>query len=205
MDRPEATEGSLMGGLGKAARAMFPVSSIANSGVKGGKNKPPPNYLGEASQQATGAVMPGLTSAMQQGVNYDPSQDINRAIEANWQQSTSRLDPMWQQRQQHFGSQMANQGLDPGMAAYDASAGTLNRAQTDAYQTALRGAIGQGNETARTAFAAKMLPFNQYGALMGGGAPGAQQATDVYNAQQMQQTGKKNSLASMAPYAMLAL
>jgi hypothetical protein len=175
----------------------------ATGGAKG-KNAKPPNFLEGPARGAVNAVMPGLTSAMGQAASYNPAEDIQRAIQANWSQSTSRLDPMWQQRQQGFASQMANQGLDPGAQGYDAGAGTLNRAQNDAYTSALNNAIGQGNQTAMTGMAAQMVPFRQYDALMSGSMPGAQQGLDVFNAGQAQQQGKKNGAASMAPYAAMA-
>jgi hypothetical protein len=167
-----------------------------------GKNKKPPNFLEGPAQSAVGAAMPGLTAGLAKGASFDPSTNIQNSINANYAQATSRLDPQWQQRQQAFGSQMANQGLDPGTQAYDASAGTLNRAQNDAYATAMRNAIGQGNQTALVGMQGAMLPFNQFSTLMHGAQPGAQQGLDVYNAGQAQQQGKKNGAATMAPFLM---
>lgn len=143
-----------------------------------------------------------LQGNMESAAGWDPTEQIQQAINANWDQSRSRLDPMWQQKNQAFQSQMANQGLDPGTEAFGASADTFGRQENDAYQTALRGAIGQGNETARTAIASQMLPYQQYGSLINSSmaqphfAPAgdyAQAGMDEWNAGQAQKQGKKNA------------
>ena len=73
-----------------------------------------------------------------------------RVEDALYGRSTSRLDPEWTIRQNQLENQLANQGLRPGMEAYDAEKAKLERARTDAYQQARAGAIeAGGSEQAR--------------------------------------------------------
>ena len=64
---------------------------------------------------------------------------------------------------------LANQGIDPGSAAYGKEMDTLNRGQNDAYSSAMSGAIQQGTAAGHTAFqdnlAAQNNPYQQMGAL----------------------------------------
>lgn len=93
------------------------------------------------SKQVDWAGMPGVTGG---------EEARNAAEQAIYGRATSRLDPMWQQRQQQQAAALANQGLEPGTEAYTRAMGDLNRAQNDAYQTALNEAImGGGQEASR--------------------------------------------------------
>lgn len=74
-----------------------------------------------------------------------------RAEEAIYGRTASRLDPQWEQRSEATYNQLWNQGLRPGDEAWDTAMGNLERAKTDAYQTANREAImGGGLEASRT-------------------------------------------------------
>lgn len=73
-----------------------------------------------------------------------------RAEDAIYSRSTSRLDPMWAQREQQLRNELAGQGLDPTHAAYQQALADFNRSRTDAYQSALDSSIaGGGNEMTR--------------------------------------------------------
>jgi hypothetical protein len=73
-----------------------------------------------------------------------------RAEDAIYQRSTSRLDPMWEQREGDLQSRLYNQGLREGDAAFDREMGNFGRSRTDAYQGAMDQAIaGGGNEASR--------------------------------------------------------
>ncbi len=73
-----------------------------------------------------------------------------RAEDAIYQRSTSRLDPQWEQALERKESQLWNQGLRPGDEAYDTAMGNFNRGRTDAYQTAMdQSIIGGGAEASR--------------------------------------------------------
>ena len=77
--------------------------------------------------------------------------DARQAAEdAMYGRTTSRLDPMWEQREQEVYSQLWNQGLRPGDEAWDNAMSNLGRERTDAYQTAAReAAIFGGREAER--------------------------------------------------------
>ena len=85
----------------------------------------------------------------------------NQAIESAWNQSTSRLNPMWDQRESQQRAQLAAQGLDPnGEAARNAS-GALGRDRNDAYTSALNSAIGQGTQAGQAVFGQNMASHQQ--------------------------------------------
>jgi hypothetical protein len=110
-----------------------------------------------------------------------------QAIDAAYNQSTSRLDPRFNQAQEQLQTQLANQGLDPNSAAYRNAMQQFGQQRNDAYQGAMNSAIGQGTAAQQATFgenlAAQMAPYQQMQALFGfGQAPsfmgaGAAQAT----------------------------
>lgn len=92
----------------------------------------------------------------------------NQAINAAYGQSTSRLDPMWNQRQEALTSQLLNQGLDPSSEAYRNAMGDFSRERNDAYQGALNSAIGQGTEAGNSVFQNSLAAHNTaYGEQLG--------------------------------------
>ena len=117
----------------------------AQQRIQQGRSRMGEQMLGQAGQTLSQGVdwsaLPGVTGG----------EDARNAAEnAIYGRETSRLDPMWQQRQQQQQSQLAAQGLEPGTEAYTRSMGDLNRAQNDAYQQAMYGAItGGGQEASR--------------------------------------------------------
>lgn len=76
----------------------------------------------------------------------------DRAEDALYSRAASRLDPMWNQRQQQLDIQLRNQGLRPGTEAYDTSMREFERARTDAYQTAINEAVMGGGAEAQRQF-----------------------------------------------------
>lgn len=95
----------------------------------------------------------------------------DQAITGIYNQSASRLDPQWQQRDQAFQAQMAAQGLDPGSQAFDAAKGNFDRSRTDAYSTAMNEAIRGGTAAQEATFgenlAAQNAPYQRLSALQG--------------------------------------
>jgi hypothetical protein len=74
----------------------------------------------------------------------------DKAESAIYGRETSRLDPMWKQREQDTNASLANQGLDPGSEAGGKALDVLNRGRNDAYSSALQDAImGGGQEASR--------------------------------------------------------
>lgn len=82
---------------------------------------------------------------------------------------TSRLDPQWAQRDKQIETQLTNQGLRPGMEAYDNAMRDYNQARNDAYQQANLAAIQTGPMTIQQAQAIRELPLNEMSALATGG------------------------------------
>lgn len=130
-----------------------------------------------------------------------------QAIDAYYGQATSRLDPMWQQREQAMQSQLLNQGLDPTSEAYRTAMSDFGMQRNDAYGSAMNSAIGAGMDAGNSVFQNNMLarqmalseglqqrnqPMADLGSLMGfmgggGGfnAAGMGQAPDMMGAAQL--------------------
>lgn len=100
----------------------------------------------------------------------------DQAIQSAYTQSTSRLDPRFNQAQEQLQAQLANEGLDPNSAAYRNAMQQFSQQRNDAYQGAMNSAIGQGTAAQQATFGenlqAQMAPFQQLEALNGlGGMP----------------------------------
>jgi len=74
------------------------------------------------------------------------------ATDASYNQITSRLDPMWGQREDAERTRLINQGLDPTSEAFQGSMNDFNRQRTDAYQTGMNNSIGLGLNAAGQMF-----------------------------------------------------
>ena len=74
------------------------------------------------------------------------------AEDALYGRSTSRLDPMWEQREEATYNQLRNQGLRPGDEAWDTAMANLGRERTDAYQTAMTESQIYGGQEAERMF-----------------------------------------------------
>ncbi len=126
--------------------------------------------LGSAIGNLTGQI--GSQGALPTGMEAR-----DQAINSAWQQATSRLDPMWAQRDQSLQSRLAAQGLDPTSQAAQASLGDFGRSRNDAYTSALMGAIGQGTEAGNAIFnqgvTSQMLPLQQLAQIQGLGQQAA--------------------------------
>lgn len=76
----------------------------------------------------------------------------DQAIEAEFGQARSRLDPIFAQREQQLESRLAAQGLAPGSEAARNAQRSFDTSRTDAYNTALNSAIGRGREAGESIF-----------------------------------------------------
>jgi hypothetical protein len=74
------------------------------------------------------------------------------ATDASYRQETSRLDPMWSQREGAERQRLIGQGLDPDSEAYKNSMGDFGRQRNDAYQGAINNSIGLGQSAAGQMF-----------------------------------------------------
>jgi hypothetical protein len=87
---------------------------------------------------------------IQRGVAQTPEEIRNRAEQAIYERSTSRLDPQWEQREADTVASLRARGMRPGDEAYDREMANLGRQREDAYQTAMTESImGGGAEGQR--------------------------------------------------------
>lgn len=216
-------------------------------GLLGGKSGAPqaPDFAGAAEKQAQsgridtpfavwngsrlnfqGGLGQGATNLMDQigsqGALPTGQEARDQAITSAYGQATSRLDPMFAQRETQLRSRLANQGLDPGTEAADNAMSAFGRERTDAYGQAMANAIGQGTAAGNAIFNQGVVSQNQpyqhlgqlAGLLHGNNGPQTQYlnaANMGYQGQQNQyavdQAGKNSLLAggaTLAPYAIMA-
>jgi hypothetical protein len=82
------------------------------------------------------------------GTGEEARDEAERAI---YERATSRLDPMWDQRQEQARTRLYNMGMEENDEGYDTAMGNLGRERTDAYSRAMQDAIiGGGQEASRT-------------------------------------------------------
>ena len=126
----------------------------------------------------------------------------NRAEDAIYDRSASRLDPRWEQSEDEKMSQLVAQGLRPGDAAYDKEMENLQRDKTDAYQQAQYGAIMGGGQEASRDFGidrdTRGVNFNE---MMRAQDFNNQQTQNMYNAQGQQYNNMFNQQSQQANYA----
>jgi hypothetical protein len=67
---------------------------------------------------------------------------------AIYNQATSRLDPQWKNQGSDLETQLANQGVTPGSAAYDRAMTQFQQGKTDAYNQASMSATAQAQQQA---------------------------------------------------------
>lgn len=79
---------------------------------------------------------------------------------AAYDQAKSRLDPQFQQGQEQLDTQLANQGLAPGSAAYKTAEDQFSRNRNDAYSSAF-------NQSFNNGLAAQQSNFNQLQGMQG--------------------------------------
>jgi len=82
-----------------------------------------------------------MTGVGDQKLMGDAQGYIDKAENAWFDRSKSRLDDQFSSEQEALEVKLRNQGLQPGDAAYDAAARSLGNRKTDAYQAAMNEAI----------------------------------------------------------------
>lgn len=133
--------------------------------------------LGEQTGQALGRVDQSLS----QPFDYGSVADVQNAAQGA---VTSRLDPMWQQREQALNTQLVNQGLRPGTEAYSNAMRDFNVGRNDAYQQAILAGINTMPQTYQMAQALRSQPLNELNALR----TGAQVTNPTFQTVPQQQT-----------------
>jgi len=137
------------------APAELTLVSVAPIDVGAGSNLPGAAPLA-TSYNAGGPIQSALSAAppLQTGVNPaalgDPA--VQNAINAQYGQATSRLDPQWAQASEQQQAQLTAQGLNPNDAAWRNSMTLFNNAKNDAYNQALSSAIGAGDQEQNTLY-----------------------------------------------------
>ena len=157
----------------------------------------------------------GLLDTAQQGLNYaqnvmahpgvDQSQLAQVGINPGENYSDAimrRLGPQMQEQQQAFDAKMANQGVMPGTAAYDAAYRNFTQGQNDQRTSAITGGMNVGLNANQQGFQQaaynQMQPINVINALRTGSQV---QAPNYVNSAQMQNPGGADILgATQAGY-----
>lgn len=120
--------------------------------------------LGTANQNFQDQLAAGSSTPLDfgslPGLDYG-QEAFDKASNAAYGQETSRLDPMWGQREEAERARLANQGLDPGSEAFTVAMGDFNRGRNDAYQSALNSSIGLGQSAAGQMFNQSSAARNQ--------------------------------------------
>lgn len=129
---------------------------------------------GKVSQSFTGGLgqafggLQNQASSLGQGMDWSQfgqlgngDQARTQAIDAAYNQATSRLDPMWSQREDQARTRLLNQGLDENSEAYKNAMSQLGNQRTDAYNQAMYGAIGQGQAAGDSVFRNNMAARQQ--------------------------------------------
>jgi hypothetical protein len=91
-----------------------------------------------------------------------PEEIRNRAEQAIYDRSASRLDPQWEQRESEMEAQLRAQGMRPGDEAYDTAMANMERERQDAYQTAMTESIMGGGQEGQRQYE-QMLGRGQFG------------------------------------------
>ncbi|MCW2112473.1 tail fiber domain-containing protein [Bradyrhizobium elkanii] len=88
----------------------------------------------------------------------------------------ARLDPQWKQNQDQLEAQLAAQGLQPGMAGYDAAFRNFSTAKNDAYNSAN---LADYTTAVNTALQEYNQPLQTYSTLVNGTSPQMPNAANV--------------------------
>lgn len=116
-------------------------------------------------QSAVDSINQQIASGYSQPMDLQSVEDVqNEAYGA----FTSRLDPMWQQKEQAEIQRLANQGVVPGSEAYTNAMRDFSAAENDAYNQAILGSIQTMPQTYQLAQAQYMQPLNTLNALRSG-------------------------------------
>jgi hypothetical protein len=123
------------------------------------------NADGSISSQFGGGLGDAAKGLMGQASQYGQAMDWgqfgkvgtgddarNQAVNASYNQSTSRLDPQWDRRMEANRTQLINQGLDPNSEAAKNSMQDLSFQRNDAYSSAMNNAQMMGQQAGDSVF-----------------------------------------------------
>ena len=147
--------------------------------------------LGEQTGQALGRV----DETLSQPFDYN---SVGQLADESYKAQTARLDPEWQQREQAFQQQMANQGISAGGEAYNNASRQFGQQRNDAYSQARLNAQQMMPQTFQLSSSIRNQPLNELSALRTGSQVTNPQFTPV---PQQQTTPGANYLgAAQAQY-----
>lgn len=112
------------------------------------------NIARDISQSRLGNLRQPLQIANLQDYGQVGNYDARRqaAEDAVYNKATSRLDPLWKERENELSIRLANQGLQAGDQAFDSAMANMLRARNDAYAGARNDAISAGRDESNNAF-----------------------------------------------------
>lgn len=140
---------------GNSLASLFGGEAGAGSGLLG-------SLGGLASGLPTGALnFNGLTPLPTSATDFGNA--VTSARDAAYNQQEAYLRPQQAEQSSDFAQQMADQGINPGTAAYDRAYGDLSRGQTFANQQAQDAAVAAGNQEQQALFG-ENLSSRQQGA-----------------------------------------
>jgi len=211
--------------LSPAEQQSYDLSKAAENGAYGVAGQQI-GRVGEALARPLDlSKLPAMTTSVNSGplqTSFDPGQAVQgqvggdlsaarqQAIDAVYGQATSRLDPMWAQREDQTRNRLANQGFSQNSTAAQTMLDNEGRARNDAYNQAAYSSIGAGEDAANALFgrqstqgqfanqaAAQMYAQNQGQAAFNNTAVGQQFGQDMSNAQ-LGNTARNQALQEQA-------
>jgi len=131
--------------------------------------------------QLTGDALGRVNSSLDKPFDFSSVGDVQNAAEGA---ILSRLEPMWEKRAAQKETALTNQGLRPGMEAYDNAMIEFNQGRNDANQQAILSGINTMPQTYQMAQALRSQPLNELNALR----TGSQVTNPTFNNVPLQQT-----------------
>jgi hypothetical protein len=156
--------------------------------------------LDQADQTSVGlgnlqnSALDRVTNAYSQPYDNSSVGDVQRQAEGA---ITSRLDPMWDQRQKATENQLLNQGITQGSEAYSNAMRDFNTGRNDAYQQAVLAGIQTMPQTQALAEGLRNQPLNELNAIR----TGSQVTSPQFSGTPQQQTTQGADLVSAAQNA----
>ena len=123
---------------------------------------------------STGLLNLGQNSLDQTTASLSRPQDMGSVqdiADQSYAAQTSRLDPQWEQRAGMNENKLQNQGLRPGMEAYDNAMRDFNYGRNDAYTQARLAAQSTMPQTYQLDVAQRMQPLTELNAIRSGAQP----------------------------------
>lgn len=129
----------------------FATTSYGPNGQQTSFNGPLGGLSTSLQEQAAQAMgTPFSLGGLPQLANGEQARQ--QAIDAAYGDASRRLDPQFAQQESALKAQLAGQGLAPGSQAYNDAIAGFGRQKTDAYGSAMNGAIGQGTAAGSALF-----------------------------------------------------